>query len=258
MLRIVDTIDVFSQKGSNVIAYGIGDAETPAHEEARLLNRADLVVAIHEADAAALRALAPNRQVVVAGVDADVHAGRPWPSRPVALLPGSGNPLNVAGLRDFLKLAWPRVRAAVPDAELRVAGKVGRAVPAGVPGVIALGHVPDLADAYAACRVVINPAVAGTGLKIKSVEALAHLRPVVGWPHNRDGLSDVLAPFVHESGDWQDFADAVIDALRRPASPFDTRATDIVRTALSAETAYGRLDASLRRFFHAADADPGA
>ncbi|MCC7124479.1 MAG: glycosyltransferase [Acidobacteria bacterium] len=249
VLKIVDTIDVFSQKGSNVIAYGIGDAETPAVEEARLLKRADLVVAIHPADGEALQRLAPDRDVIVAGVDADVRADDGWPAAPVVFLPGSGNRLNVAGVRDFLKFAWPRVRAAIPTAELRVAGRVSAAVPPGVPGVHRLGHVADLAPEYARARAVINPAVAGTGLKIKTVEALAHLRPVIGWPHNRDGIDASLNAFVHEASDWSDFADAVITAIRRDATPFTADARARVADALSANEAYGVLDARLRQFF---------
>jgi len=251
-LRIVDTHDVLSQKGSNVIAYGIDDAETPAAEEARLLNRANLVMAIHEADAEALRRIAPQRDVIVAGVDADVRTQALWSTRPVALLAASGNPLNVAGIRDFLRLAWPRVLAEVPEAELRVAGKLGRAVPAGTPGVTVLGYVPDLSTEYAVSRVVINPAVAGTGLKIKSIEALANLRPVVGWPHNRDGLPPALAAFVDEAADWQDFAEALIARLRQPTSPFGERIVERVVTALSPTAAYAELDRRLRHYFDAA------
>lgn len=247
-LRIVDTIDVFSQKQRNVMAYGVSDPGVPASYEARLASRADLVVAIHRDDAAALEALVPAHDVIVTSVDATVTPHRHWPAHPTAFLPGSGNPLNVVGLRDFLRFAWPMVRAAVPDAELRVAGGVGRAVPPGTAGVMVLGHVPDLADEYAACRVVINPAVAGTGLKIKTVEAVAALRPVVGWPHNRDGLPSSLIPFVAEAGDWHDFADQVARHLVQAQSPFDERAIAAITHELSPSTIYRELDERVARF----------
>ena len=53
---------------------------------------------------------------------------------------------------------------------------------------------------------VINPAAAGTGLKIKTVEALCHLRPVVCWPSGVDGLSDEARAFCHVAADWFGFA----------------------------------------------------
>jgi hypothetical protein len=248
-LRIVHTHDVFSQKAANVVAYGIADAAITEAEEARLLNRADVVMAVTPEDAAVLKRLAPGRDVVLNRVDVAVRRDAEWARRPVVFLPASGNHLNVTGLRDFLKFAWPRVREAAPQAELRVAGGVGRSVPPGTPRVVVLGHVPDLGAEYQAARVVINPAVAGTGLKIKTVEALAQLRPVVGWPHNRDGLGPALLRFVDEVTDWHAFADAVVRHLRLDRSPFDARAIEDIAAELSPSASYGELEDRIARFF---------
>jgi glycosyltransferase involved in cell wall biosynthesis len=249
VLKVVDTHDIFSKKGTNVIAYGVNDVTTPAGDEARRLERADVIVAIHSADAHTLAELAPGREVIVAGVDAEVWPERAWPAEPVVFVAGSDNALNVAGLRDFLRFSWPQVRSRVPSAQLRVAGGVGRAVPPGTRGVHVLGYVPDLAVEYGRARVAINPTVAGTGLKIKTVESLAHLTPVVGWPNGRDGLSDGLSAFVYEARDWQDFADAVVRALERREAPFGAMEVDAVRNELSPEVVYRTLDDRLERFF---------
>src|SRR5581483_3395143 len=101
--------------------------------------------------------------------------------------------------------AWPRIRRDVPDAELLVAGKVGRFLPADVPGVMRLGTVDDLDPLYEQARVVINPAVAGTGLKIKTLEALCHFRPIITWPNGTDGLAPELAALCTVASDWHDF-----------------------------------------------------
>jgi glycosyltransferase involved in cell wall biosynthesis len=102
------------------------------------------------------------------------------------------------------------VLAAVPDAELHVIGTVGEAVEPVLPRVRLLGKVEDLARAYAAARVVINPSVAGTGLKIKTLEALACLRPIVVWPSGVDGLNSELRELCHVATSWFDFAEHVI------------------------------------------------
>jgi glycosyltransferase involved in cell wall biosynthesis len=257
-LRIVDTIDVFSQKASNVVAYGVADGEMPAADEAKRLERADVIIAIHSTDAETLKALAPHREVLVSGVDATVFEYAEWPNRPTVLLAGSANLLNITGLRDFLRFCWPVVVEQIPEVQLRVAGGVGRAAPPGEPRVTVLGHVPDLAAEYSAARVVINPAVAGTGLKIKTVEALAHLRPVVGWPHNRDGLPDAFTDFVYEAANWDDFAEALIRGLQKTESPFDSHAISTIIRELSAEVVYRDLDDRLARFFaRRADASAG-
>jgi hypothetical protein len=126
-----------------------------------------------------------------------------------------------------------------------------------MPGVAVLGHVPNLTTEYAGARVAINPTVAGTGLKIKTVEALAHLTPVVGWPHSRDGLSERLSRFVHEARDWLDFADAVVRVLEDAQSPFDAAAVDVIREELSAGQVYRALDERLGRFFSGTTAGTG-
>jgi hypothetical protein len=94
----------------------------------------------------------------------------------------SGNPRNCKGLTDFVRLAWPRIRRRVPDAELVVAGAVAAAV-AGrlVPGLRVAGAVQDVAPLYREAALVINPVVAGTGVKVKTLEALCHLRSISGW-----------------------------------------------------------------------------
>ena len=51
--KVIDTIDVFSNKAEKVERYGIDDAFTMApSEEARLLNRADLLMALGNGEGA--------------------------------------------------------------------------------------------------------------------------------------------------------------------------------------------------------------
>lgn len=204
----IDTIDVFSTKASKVERYNLSDGLALSEaEEAALLRRADILIGIQPDEARDLARLAPDRRVLSIGVDFAVPPEAPAaPSGRTVLLVASGNPMNVKGLSDFLAFCWPIVCREVPDAELVVAGAVGDSVHDAPDGVRVLGRVEDLAPLYAAARVVINPAVAGTGLKIKTVEALCHLRPVVCWPSGADGLADEARAFCHVAADWLGFA----------------------------------------------------
>jgi len=214
--KVIDTIDVFSNKAEKVERFGIDDASAmSAGEEARLLNRADLLIAIQPEEAADLHALAPTVPVVNVGVDFEVPDMPPRAGAPVVLLVASDNKLNVKGLKDFLCFAWPLVRREVPDAELRVIGSVGDAAEAWSSDIRILGRVDDLAAAYAQARVVINPAVAGTGLKIKTVEAVSHRRPIVLWPSGVEGIAPPARTMCHVATDWFEFAQRVIGLLRR-------------------------------------------
>jgi hypothetical protein len=242
--KVIDTIDVFSNKAEKVERYGVDDASTmAAGEEARLLKRADLLIAIQSEEKADLQALAPTVPIVNVGVDFDVPEATPLSATaPVVLLIASDNRINVKGLRDFLSFAWPLVRREVPDAELRVIGTVGESAEAWSPDIRILGCIDDIAAAYAQARVVINPAVAGTGLKIKTVEAVSHRRPIVLWPSGVEGVAPPARAMCQVATDWFDFARRVVGLLRRED---DAGAVTLERQELISHFAPDRVYAPL-------------
>ena len=245
VLKVIDTIDVFSTKRQKVLRFGIDDIHVEPREEAKRLRGADLLVAIQDEERQQLEQLVPGKRVVTAGVDFDVvrHPGVPSGRRVLCI--GSDNPMNKKGLGDFLRFAWPHVRRQVPDAELLVAGKVSRDMNLVAPGVTCLGPVDDLGPLYSQSRVVINPAVAGTGLKIKTLEALGHLRPIVTWPNGADGLPKELAALCNTVEDWYEYArrlasmlaadDPILFTPAQRASIERLTSSDNVYRALTAE-----------------------
>jgi len=249
-LKIVDTIDVFSTKASKVCAFGIEDslAMTSA-EEGALLARANVALAIQAEEGDELRRIAPSAKVITVGVD------MPEPPRSnervngkVVLFVASKNPMNSMGLRDFVRFSWPRVIQAHPDAELQIVGSVGDALFGDEPGVKALGRVDDLAFAYERARLVINPAVAGTGLKIKTLEALAHLRPIVLWPSGVDGVPPGLRSLCECVTDWFAFTRSVIRHLDNDEAGNRIRtARDRIRDLLSPKTVYAELEGIIQK-----------
>jgi glycosyltransferase involved in cell wall biosynthesis len=247
-IRAVQSHDVFSTKAEKVVQFGVEDSlAMSASEEAHLLAPVDLVLAVQSDEAAALRKLAPHAKVLLVGIDMPVvEATADPPARRIVLMVASGNAMNTKGLRDFLRFAWPLVRRELPDAELRVVGSVGAALGGDEPGVRRLGFVEDLARAYADARVVINPAVAGTGLKIKTLEALANLRPIVLWPSGADGMTLELATLCERVTDWYEFADAVIRLLRDDGPQrriFELR--DRIAELLSPKTVFVELERAM-------------
>ncbi len=255
-LKIVDTHDVFSTKTSKVLAYGIEDKLVMSQEEeAALLARADVVLAIQSEDANELRRIIPAAKIVTVGVDMpepplsdSAFGGK------IVLLVASGNPMNVKGLRDFLRFAWLRVIESHPDAELHVAGAVGDVLTGDEYNVRRLGRLDNLADVYRQARLVINPAVAGTGLKIKTIEALAHLKPVVLWPSGLDGVPPELGALCDCATDWFMFTASVIRLLGNDdAHKRMSAARDMIARMLSAKTVYAELEAVLEGIAHAAD-----
>ena len=245
----IDMHDLFSSKKDQVVNFGVQDSLlVPSRLEAEMLARGDAVVAINGREADLVRAMLPDHAVIAAGVDFDVEEVlSPPKGKKIVALVGSGNALNLKGLTDFLRLAWPAILAAEPTAELHVAGSICRDLAEDLPGVKALGRPPSLLSLYESARCVVNPVVAGTGLKVKTVEALAHRRRVVGWPNGLDGLDQKLMSYCHMVTTWPDFAREVVEILRLSSPEVSSEDASALDDRLSANFVYADLQAWVER-----------
>jgi Methyltransferase domain/Glycosyl transferases group 1 len=251
VLKVIDTHDVFSSIQQKVTPFGIRDVVIEPHEEAERLRRADLAIAIQDDERAELKRLAPLVPVVTAGVDFDVVSDRRAPTEGQILYVASNNARNRKGLDDFLRLAWPRIHHVVPRAELLVLGTVADTIATReAPGVRAMAPEDDLTARYRDAALVIDPAVAGTGLKIKVLEALCHFRPVVTWPTSVEGLDPKLAAFCLVARDWYEFSEQVISVLTRPPGAwFTAEDRAVIAEFVAPEHVYASLDSAFRAFF---------
>ncbi|WBV44752.1 glycosyltransferase [Pseudoroseomonas cervicalis] len=181
-LKIIDTHDVFAHRDRRLKAIGLEPSffYTTPEEEARGLDRADLVLAIQDEERAELEER--SRAVVVTLGHVPEAAGQPprdAAAAPVIGYLGSANPINQTALRALLgALDLPALAA--QGARLLVGGGASRAAEGQPAPVQPVGEVAELAGFYAGIDLAVNPHQGGTGLKIKTVEALAHGRPVLG------------------------------------------------------------------------------
>jgi succinoglycan biosynthesis protein ExoA len=95
-----------------------------------------------------------------------------------------------------------------------VCAKLGAA--AHRPGVRMMGRVADLAPLYRCADAVISPLRAGSGLKIKLVEALAHGKAVVATRLTAQGVEDLVAGTVILADTPRSFAAGVLYLLNNP------------------------------------------
>ena len=217
IFKLVDTTGVFSQRPEQVLACGIDDVTACTKEEERgYLLQADAIIAIQSREAKLLSSLVPEREVILVGVDFAVTGNEPTnvgnPDT-IALI-ASDNQLNVHGVRRFLAECWPQIKAAQPAATLHIVGRVCDACRSDDQAIRYSRWIPTLAEVYKDARVIINPNIAGTGLKIKSAEALAHGKPLVAWTTGVEGLDYIGSPPYIACRSWKEFADAVVRLLQ--------------------------------------------
>jgi polysaccharide biosynthesis protein PslH len=222
VLKLIDTHDVFSDRYRLYREHGqTGEFfSTTREEEGKALDRADAVLAIQDWDAHHFRSLT-RRLVAVVGHLAPPDADPP-PSVASAcphaiLFVGSSMSINVHGVTWFIERVLPAVRSQVPQAELWLVGGISDQAGRAAPGVRRLGFVDTLGDLYRRTAVVINPQQFGTGLSIKSVDALRHGRPLVTTPSGARGLEDGVGDAFVRAGSAQDFGQQVIELLQNPA-----------------------------------------
>lgn len=213
-----------------------------------------VVVAISSSEAAYFRSLGVTNPVVLCEYDAaEEMAPAILPetgfARRTLVFNGSGNPMNVAGMDWFLDECWGRIVAAVPDVRLVVCGRVGTRWNPRLKNIQVTGEV-DRAAMIALCgeaSVSINPCVAGTGLKIKTVEGVCLGLPSVCLPAAVDGLEDMADRFALVATDGAGFADACIRLLTEEAAWQELRAgaLEVARERFSAEAVYRALDTAM-------------
>jgi polysaccharide biosynthesis protein PslH len=217
--KLIDTHDVFSDRYRLYRQHGQANEffSTGRSQEGKALDRADAVLAIQEWDASHFRSLT-SRPVEVVGHLAPVAVGAPPTTAPAPAMLFVGGPMgiNVHGVTWFIDQVLPAVRRRVPEAELWLVGGVGGRVGGAVPGVRRFGFVDAVGDLYRRAAVVINPQQFGTGLSIKSVDALLHGRPLVTTASGARGLAEGAGVAFRQAESAGEFGDLLVEVLRDP------------------------------------------
>ncbi|HNY02533.1 MAG TPA: glycosyltransferase family 4 protein [Bacteroidales bacterium] len=191
VIKVVDTHDVMTDRHKHFLRAGKPAVwySTPKREEKKGIDRADYVMAIQDKEAAFYRKITRKKVITVGHiVNVAVPESREVP-RPRLLFVGSNNPNNFHAITDFLRDYFPLLRTHYPGLECYMAGKICQAFE-DTEGLVKLGEVADLADAYRESDLVFNPLTIGTGLKIKMIEALGQGKPVISTTVGAEGLEE--------------------------------------------------------------------
>lgn len=126
---------------------------------------------------------------------------------------------NLDGARWFVEEILPAVRERRPDARVALVGSSPPAALAGLvrPGVELVGPVEHVGRELAASDVFVAPLRAGSGVRLKLLEAFASGIPVVATSLAAEGLDVRDGVHLAIADDERTFADAVVRLLEDPA-----------------------------------------
>ncbi len=219
-LKILDTHDVFGDRHrlSREADIDPNWFFTSIAEEDRGFDRADVVIAIQETEARQIAARTRARTIAVAHPVPPVLLTRADSDHKAAMFGyiGSANPWNEKSLLDFDAAVLRK-----GPVDWAVAGTICRSGLSLASARYSFGVVDDPREFYRHVACCFNPMASGTGLKIKTVEAMAHGRAIIGTQVAFEGL-DPRHDF-HRAGT----VDEVVDAAHAFAASEASRASVI-------------------------------
>lgn len=191
--------------------------------EALVCRRADRVLAVSEADAAALRKLAPDANITVVpnGIDTRAYAPtRTHADTPTLVFTGTMDfRPNVDAVLWFTREVLPRIRNRVPDARFLAVGQRPHRrldVLRDDPAVTLTGFVEDPRPYIAGAAVYVVPLRMGGGTRFKVLEALAMGKPVVSTTLGAEGFPVTHGRELLLADEPEEFAQAVVALLNEP------------------------------------------
>lgn len=215
VLKVIDTHDCFTNRHKMFLKRGEKPTffYTSLKQEAKGLRRADVTIAIQKNENQFFSKLT-NKKVITVGHIVPVEKYKLKEQNNYNILfVGSANKLNQYGIKYFYTKIFPLIRKEIPKAQLILAGKICD-VMHDIKKCKKLGRIENIKAAYDMADVVINPLLYGTGLKIKTIEALSFNKPLVTTSVGADGLESASSRAFLVADDPQQFADRVIELLK--------------------------------------------
>ena len=186
-----------------------------ASEEAKGLQRTSHIFALQDEEAVYFKFLSPLSHIYT------IYSIYHYVPHPIAgnhniMFLSGNNGFNQNGIKWFIKEVFPLVLKRFPDAKLKIGGGICKVMPElkNVEGVDMLGYVDSVNEFYKLGDVAINPVYQGTGLKIKTFEALSYDKVTLVHPHSMAGVykKDEAPLFASEKPEeWVKFLETVWD-----------------------------------------------
>jgi hypothetical protein len=167
-------------------------ATMDAAQEAKGLQRSENLFALQDDEAAYFRILSPKSKVYNIYSKYEYHPQPIVGNMNIMFLSGS-NLYNQNGIRWFVTEIFPLIKIKFPEAKLLIGGSICKVIDdlKKYDGICLQGFVDNVGDFYAQGDIAINPVYQGTGLKIKTFEAISYDKVTMVHPHSMEGVFDV-------------------------------------------------------------------
>lgn len=191
ILKIVDTHDILSDRlelyRQNSIEPGF--YYTTIEEEKVGLDRADIVFAIQDIEAEYFQQCTKARVITINHLEDKRFLNKKYNTVKKIGYIGANNKFNIKSIEEFIKEFQKYKNLNV---ELYIAGNICNALKVNDPRIKLLGFAASLSQFYEKMDLIINPTIIGTGLKIKSIEALSFGVPVISTKIGFEGIDSKL------------------------------------------------------------------
>jgi len=121
---------------------------------------------------------------------------------------------NEEGLQWFLQSVYPKLPSSL---SIHIAGKGGDWLISKYANIHYRGYVPDAQEFMAQAKVMAIPILSGSGIQIKTLDAIASGSSIVATPIALRGISN-SPPTVKIADNPEDFANFLVSAVNSPAT----------------------------------------
>ena len=200
IVKVIDTHDVMAGRAKMLLNHHLPPFQFSCtqREEAKYLSRADVIIGITDEERDYFNSLSARQNALtISHVSAPKFINKNFNRLKRVGIIASGNFFNVSAIQQLLASISRRF-SEVPF-EVHLIGDLKKAVAIRrfvnpkmkvfrKPWVIMHGFVPELGEVYSHMDLMISPMLCGTGINIKTVEAMAYGMPLLATQHGARGI----------------------------------------------------------------------
>ena len=228
VLKVIDTHDKMGDRHEMLRRNGqpLEFFSCTPEQEGAYLRRADVVVARRAEEAEYFNSVSQRQTAIVIPHFEEPHfqQRRFETLRNVGLV-ASANRINLAIMLDFVRAVDKATRGAKVPFQVHIAGQVRdmiRDLPPADQAAFARdwitlhGFVPDIADFYAQMDLIVSPVTMGTGINVKTVQAMAFGMPLLTTAWGCKGIE--TGDPMHGFATLDDLVDGLMGLVAQSAS----------------------------------------